>query len=175
WPELVNSLIRKNSDDLKRDELALRREGVRLRGHAFDTMLASYVLDPGRHGHGLDEVVRAELGAEIPSEEALLGKGAKKKSVREASEDEVVTLACSRADYAQRIEAAVGERMRSRPYDVLYFELELPLTHVLADVERTGVRVDVEMLERMSVDVARDLERLERRCHELAGREFNVG
>src|SRR5690606_31952202 len=94
---------------------------------------------------------------------------------REASEDEVVTLACSRADYAQRIEAAVGERMRSRPYDVLYFELELPLTHVLADVERTGVRVDVEMLERMSVDVARDLERLERRCHELAGREFNVG
>src|SRR5690606_18484561 len=54
-PVLENSLIAKISDDLKRDELALRREGIRLRGQAFDTMLASYVLDPARREHGIEE------------------------------------------------------------------------------------------------------------------------
>jgi DNA polymerase I len=174
-PVLENSLIRKVSDDLKRDELALRREGIRLRGHAFDTTLSSYVLDPGRHGHGLEDVVRAELGAEIQSEDAILGRGAKRKSVRDATDAEATALACSRADYAQRLEDAVGDRMRGKPYDALYFGLELPLTHVLAQMEATGVRVDVSILEDMSAQVAEDLARLEKRCHELAGREFNVG
>jgi DNA polymerase I len=174
-PVLENSLIRKISDDLKRDELALRREGIKLRGHAFDTMLSSYVIDPGRHGHGIEEVARAELGAELPTEEGVLGRGAKRRRVSEATEAEATTLACSRADYAQRIAETVGDRMTKKPYDALYFGLELPLTHVLAEIEATGMRVDVSMLEAMSTKVEADLARLEKRCHELAGRPFNVG
>lgn len=174
-PVLENSLIAKISDDLKRDELALRREGIRLRGHAFDTMLASYVLDPARREHGIEEVARTELGAEIPTEESVLGKGVKKRSVLDLPPEEAMTLACSRADYAGRLEKGVGDRMRGKPFDALYFGLELPLTHVLAEIEATGVRVDCDILARMSKEVEAELHRLEQRCYELAGREFNVG
>lgn len=174
-PVLENSLIRKYSDDIKRDDLALRAYGIRLRGHAFDTMLASYLLDPSRNSHGIVEVVRAELGEEIPSDEQVLGKGAKRLAVSLLDTDSLLSLSAVRSDYAMRLARVMGDRMREEPFKTLYHGLELPLAHVLADIEAAGVRLDTELLGRMSKEVGAQIDALEKRCYELAGREFNVG
>lgn len=174
-PVLENSLIRKYSDDIKRDDLALRAYGVRLRGHDFDTMLASYLLDPSRSSHGIVEVVRAELGEEIQSDEQVLGKGAKRLAVNLLDDAALLSISATRADYALRLARVMGDRMREEPFATLYHNLELPLAHVLADIEAAGVRLDTELLNKMSADVGEQIDALKERCYELAGREFNVG
>jgi DNA polymerase I len=174
-PVLSNSLIRKRCSDLKREILIWAERGVPFRGGAFDTMLASYLLDPERHGHDLELIARAELGAELAQAEPLLGKGKHRITLDQCEVERVGPFAAERADYVLRLSRLLAPRMAESPLRELMYELELPLATVLATMQQTGIRIDSEFLTRLAKEAEGELARLEARCHTLAGKAFNVG
>jgi DNA polymerase-1 len=174
-PVLENSLVRKPCADLKRERLVWGARGIAFRGGTFDIMLASYLLDPERHGHSLEVVARAELDVELGSLEGVTGKGKQKLTLDQCEVERVGRLAAEHADYGFRLARLLMPRMAEPPMRELMYELEMPLTEVLASMERTGIRVDTALLEGLARDAQAEITRLEAKCHALAGRAFNVG
>ena len=172
-PLLENSLFVKFAD-LKRETMVLKRHGVSVRGVRFDTMIASYVVDPSRHGHSLDAVARAELDAELSTAAALRGTGKKAVTLDEVDVKSVSEYASAWADYTLRLSELMQKRIAESPLGPLYKEVELPLAEVLAIMELNGIVLDAKLLNKMAKDAEKQLEKLEARCTELAGHEFNV-
>ena len=172
-PLLENSLIPKRTL-AKREEVFWARRGVTLRGVRFDPSLASYLLDPGRHAHRLEDLARQELDGELSEEDAVRGKGKKALTWDEVEVDAVAQYANERADYTFRLSELLTPRMHEGEFERLFFDVELPLASVLATMELTGIRVDTGLLDELSNLADTELERLHARCTELAGHEFNV-
>jgi DNA polymerase-1 len=172
-PLLENSLIPKLTL-AKRETVFWARHGVKLRGTRFDPSLASYLLDPARHAHRLEDVARQELDGELREEEAVRGKGKNARAWDEVEIEAVARYANERADFTFRLSDLLTPRMHEGEFERLFYQVELPLAGVLATMELNGIRVDTELLERLSAEADAELERLHARCTELAGREFNV-
>ena len=172
-PLLENSLIPKRAL-AKREEVFWARRGVTLRGVRFDPSLASYLLDPGRHAHRLEDLARQELDGELSEEDAVRGKGKKALNWDEVEVEAVAQYANERADYTFRLSELLTPRMHEGEFERLFFDVELPLASVLATMELTGIRVDTGLLDELSNVADIELERLRARCTELAGHDFNV-
>ena len=172
-PLLENSLIPKFTL-AKRERVLWARRGVALRGVEFDPALASYLLDPARHAHRLEDVARQELNAELGEAERVLGKGKKAISWDAAEVSTVASYANERADYTLRLSALLTPRMHEGEFRRLFYEIELPLARVLAKMELDGINVDAELLAELSLEADAELKQLIARCTELAGQEFNV-
>ncbi|MBT8450906.1 MAG: DNA polymerase I [Deltaproteobacteria bacterium] len=172
-PLFENSLIQKRTL-AKREEVFWARRGTRLRGVRFDPSLASYLLDPGRHAHRLEDLVRQELDGELGQEETVRGKGKKALTWDEVEVDPVAQYANERADYVFRLSELLTPRMHEGEFKRLFFDVELPLAGVLATMELTGIRVDTGLLGELSESADHELHDLHARCTELAGHEFNV-
>ena len=161
--------------DVKFNEIVLRRAGLVVNGWTFDTMLASYLIDPERHSHRLDEIAQAELNCTMQSLETVL----KRERGKTLALDEVdiataSRLAAERADLTRTLAETLAPRLEEAQLTDLLRDLEMPLTHVLARVEETGVLIDSTMLKKLSVEFGAEIDRLEKKLHQLAGREFNV-
>ncbi len=175
-PILTDASIAKHSDDLKRDEVAFARLGVRLRGGAFDTMLASYVLDPEKHGHDLESIARYELDLELLRYDAITEKArGKQKALSDSEVERGASYAAQRAAVVWVAREMFETRVEREQVSKLLHELEVPLAHVLAVVESTGVKIDTAHLASMSAVVSAEIRELEKKCFALVGREFNVG
>jgi DNA polymerase-1 len=172
-PLLENSLIPKLTL-AKREAVFWARRGVTLRGVRFDPSLASYLLDPARHAHRLEDVARQELDGDLSEEEAVRGKGKKALTWDEIEVEPVAGYANERADFTFRLSELLTPRMHEGEFERLFYEVELPLAGVLATMELTGIRVDIEPLGKLSEEASAELERLHAQCTELAGHEFNV-
>ncbi|MGB5367382.1 MAG: DNA polymerase I [Polyangiales bacterium] len=172
-PLLENSLIPKRTL-AKREEVFWARRGITLRGVRFDPSLASYLLDPGRHAHRLEDLARQELDGELSQEGAVRGKGKKALNWDEIEVEAVAQYANERADYTFRLSELLTPRMHEGEFKRLFFDVELPLASVLATMELTGIRVDTGLLGELSNLAETELERLHARCTELAGHDFNV-
>ncbi|MGD8606925.1 MAG: DNA polymerase I [Myxococcales bacterium] len=172
-PLLENSLIPKLTL-AKREMVFWARRGVTLRGVRFDPSLASYLLDPARHAHRLEDVARQELDGELSEEGAFLGKGKKALTWDQAEVEAAARYANERADFTFRLSELLTPRMHEGEFRRLFYDIELPLAGVLATMELTGIRVDAALLERLSTEAEALLESLHARCTELAGRDFNV-
>ena len=172
-PLLENSLIPKRAL-AKREEVFWARRGVALRGVRFDPTLASYLLDPSRHAHRLEDVARQELDGELSEEDSVRGKGKKALNWDEVEVDAVAQYANERADYTFRLSELLTPRMHEGEFERLFYEVELPLARVLATMELTGIRVDTGLLEELSKLADTELQSLHARCTELAGHDFNV-
>ena len=171
-PLLENSLIPKLTH-CKRETVFWARRSVTLRGVRFDPSLASYLLDPSRHAHRLEDVARQELDGDLNEEEAVRGKGKKALNWDEVEVGPVAGYANERADFTFRLSELLTPRMHEGEFERLFYEVELPLAGVLATMELTGIRVDTEPLEKLSKEASAELERLHAQCTELAGHEFN--
>jgi len=172
-PLLENSLIPKLAL-AKREEVFWARRGVTLRGVHFDPSIASYLLDPARHAHRLEDVARQELDGELSEEKAVRGKGKKALTWDEVEVSAVARYANERADFTFRLSELLTPRMHEGEFERLFYEVELPLARVLATMELTGIRVDTKLLEVLSIEANAELGTLHTRCTELAGHEFNV-
>ncbi len=172
-PLLENSLIPKLTL-AKRETVFWARRGVTLRGVRFDPSLASYLLDPARHAHRLEDVARQELDGELTEEHAFLGKGKKALTWEQAEIDAAARYANERADFTFRLSQLLTPRMHEGEFHRLFYDVELPLARVLATMELNGIRVDTALLEQLSEEADVLLQELHRRCTELAGHEFNV-
>ncbi len=172
-PVLESAAIKKRTSSAKRDTIALAHHGIALRGVELDLMMASYLLDPDLRGHGMREILIRRYDLDAPSFESLVGKGKVRRKLGELSAEEVLPWASTEVNLDGASEALCADIDAAKLSDVLY-QVELPLTEVLADMERRGVAVDAERLRELSRTVDKEIQAYEKRCYELAGREFNV-
>lgn len=172
-PLLSNSLIPKLTST-KREKVLWARRGVPLRGVLFDPSIASYLLDPARHAHRLEDVARQELDGQLIEADAVRGKGKKALQWDQVEIEPAAQYANERADFTFRLSELLTSRMHQGEFKRLFYDIELPLASVLATMELTGIRVDTELLARLSDEANAQLEDLHAQCTQLAGHDFNV-
>jgi len=172
-PLLADPARPKIAHHAKYDLLVLERAGYTVGGFVFDTMIASYLIDP-EESHKLDALALAHLGETMIPITDLIGKGARQKSMTEVDAPTAARYAAEDADMTLRLEARFAPRLRDLGLDALFREVEIPLMHVLRKMERTGMALDVPFLREMSGTLERELQQLEARCHAAAGEAFNV-
>lgn len=160
--------------DLKRDLLILRRHGVEVAGPLVDTMVASYVLDPGRRSHGLPELATALLTFRTTPLEEVVGKGRKKVPFAEVTLEAAGAWACERVDCTERLHLHFREELEDEGLTELYAELEMRLVPVLAEMERAGVAIDGDFFASMHDRLTGELAHLRDDLYKAAGEEFNL-
>ncbi len=174
-PLLESPTILKVGQNLKYDYHVLANHGVTLRGIAHDTMLASYVLD-STSKHNLDFLAQKHLNLKTIRFEEVAGKGAKKLNFSEVEIDVAARYAAEDADVCVRLHHALQAKLQAEPNLLaLYNDLEMPLSSVLARIERNGVLIDDELLASQSFELTQQIMSLEQKAHDLAGHSFNLG
>jgi DNA polymerase I len=171
---LEDAAVAKVGHDLKHALLRLRREGVALRGIAFDAMIASYVLDPGRRDHSLDALALEHFGVRTQTRDELCGKGRATLELAECELDRVTQYAAAKADLAARLRPVLDAEQGRLHLDALCRDIELPLIDVLAGMEWQGIRIDRAFFAAASQRLGRDLELIQQEIWKLAGEEFNI-
>jgi DNA polymerase-1 len=166
---------RKVGHDLKTGAIVLARHGVTLAGLGLDTMIASYLIDPTRSAHTLEDTALEHLGYKALAEEDVAGKGAKATPLAELPADALKDFAGERADLPLQLAPVLAERLASEQLTSVWEMLEKPLIPALVAIERAGIRIDVDGLRKQAARFERDLEDRARRIYDLAGVEFNIG
>jgi DNA polymerase-1 len=144
-------------------------------GLAFDLKLASYLLQPDEVDHGYGVVARRYFDHEPIDRDATLRSGRKRVPFASVDADVARKLAGEGAGVVLAAARHLPQALREAGVETVLLDLELPLVPVLARVERTGVKVDTDRLRELSAVFDGELSKLEERCHEIAGREFNIG
>ena len=170
---LADGSVAKVGQNLNYDLTILRRLGFEVAGVSFDTMLASYVLDPGE-AHGLDAMAQKHLGHRTITYEDVAGKGKAQKNFSEVSLDAACEYSCEDADVALRLKELFAPRIESEGLSVIFRDMEMKLLPVLVDMQLAGMKVDAAKLAVLDHDFSSRLASLERAIFERAGEEFNV-
>ena len=173
-PILENEAIAKVNQNIKYDLAVFRQAGVDLKGIAGDSMVASYLLNPGERVHNLDDLSLRFLNHQPISIESLIGKGKQQRRMDEVDTAQIAEYAAEDADVAWRLCAALEPQLEPQGLTTLYRELEVPLIPVLARMERAGVCLDVTLLGKLSSEFAEQLIELKERIYEQAGHPFNI-
>lgn len=169
-----NNKIEKVGQNIKYDILLLSRYGVAVQGPLFDTMIAHYLIDPDTR-HNMDVLAENYLGYTPVSINDLIGpKGKNQKTMREIPVEDAKEYAAEDADITWQLHERFKPLLiESKTLD-LAEKVEFPLIYVLADVERNGVKIDVDALKTFSLSLEKDIKRLEELIFEKAGVQFNI-
>jgi DNA polymerase I len=173
-PLLEDPSILKVAQNAKYDMAVLSRYGVAV-SPIEDTMLISYVLEAGLHGHGMDELSRLWLGHDPISFKDVAGSGKAQKSFKHVGLAEAVRYAAEDADVTLRLYRRLRPRLAHEGLLTVYETLERPLPGILADMECAGIKIDPDRLRQLSHDFSVRMVELEAEAHRLAGRPFNLG
>jgi len=168
---IESSQIGKIGHDLKIGAQVLRRNGVELRGVVFDTMIAAYLIDPGKRQYELFELTREQLGIEIKTLHQVIGKDS---SPSDLLIDEIIPLAAESACSALLVKEKLKPVLAERNSISLFTDIELSLELVLADLEWQGVLIDKNILAELSKEYTAELEKFSSDIYKLAGEEFNL-
>jgi DNA polymerase-1 len=171
---LEDPAILKIGQNLKYDLIVLERAGVALRGVTFDTMVASYVLDPNRRQHSLDSLAMTLLGHKMVPYEEVAGKGKAQISFAEVHPEKASDYASEDADFTLRLKELFQPQLADQGLDGLFRDLEMPLVPVLARMEANGIHIDPSLFQTMSLRLEKDLGLLQEEIFKLAGEEFNL-
>ena len=166
--------VKKLAQNAKYDVLVLRGAGVRLAGLEFDTMLASYVLDPGRRSHGLDLLALEFLGHTMTAYEQLCGKGRHQLPFDVVPVDAARDYSCEDVDITMRLRARLEPMLGSHGMSALFRDVEVPLVEVLADMEWEGIAIDLQWFASLKTRFKRERERVEQLIYAEAGQQFNI-
>jgi DNA polymerase-1 len=173
-PLLENQELPKTGQNLKYDILVLKKYGVELGPVGFDTMLASYVLNP-EGKHNLDDLAARHLGRQTTKFTELVGDGKSAVHIFDVDPGKLSDYACQDADIALKLKKALLEKLETAPELINVCEqLEFPLVSVLAAMEHQGISIDTAHLELTSETVNRELASLTTKIHEAAGETFNI-
>ena len=166
--------ILKIGQNIKYDMEVLMNYGVRLSAPMFDTMIAHYVLQPEQK-HNMDILAETLLNYQTVHIDELIGpKGKGQKSMRDLSPASVCDYAAEDADITLRLYNVLKPRLKEAGAEQLFYDIEMPLVPVLAEMETTGVRLDTEALAETSKVLTERMKQIERNIYELAGHEFNI-
>jgi DNA polymerase-1 len=171
---LSDPRVPKAGHNVKYDWLVLRRSGVALAGVAYDSMLASFVLDPGRRSHAIDELARDRLSLVMRTYPDLVGRGKAQRPFAAVPLADAARYCAADSEMVLRLRAAFQAELEDHHLVTLLETIELPLLPVLVDMEWQGVRIDVERLGEISRGFTRELADLEQAIHRAAGTDFNI-
>ena len=171
---LADPRVPKAAHDVKHEWLALQRAGVTFAGAAYDSMLASFVLDPGRRSHALDELARERLSIELPVASQLVGKGRSERPFAEVNPADAARVSTAYSEAVLGLAAAFRPELEDHHLLPLLEQIEIPLIAVLVQMETTGVLIDRVLLGEIARGFAKELVILERDIYRAAGGEFNI-
>jgi DNA polymerase-1 len=173
-PMLEDAAVLKIGQNIKYDLSVFKRQGIRV-APIDDTMLISFSLNAGIHNHGMDELSERYLGHKPISFKDVAGSGKTQKTFAQVALDKATEYAAEDADVTLRLWQVLKPRLRTEEVTTVYETLERPLVPVLAAMEQAGIKVDRQMLSRLSADFSQRMAGLEAQAHEQAGRAFNIG
>jgi len=173
-PIFENEKIKKRAHNAKFDIRVIKNQGIDIKGVDFDTMVASYLLNPGTRQHNLDALTFSELNFEKISKSDLLGSGKDKVSFSEVETDKLSLYSCEDADFTQRLVKHLRPKLAAKKLDKLFKTIEMPLVPVLATIEDTGIKLNSEFLAAMSKVMQRKTRQIVKKIHKQAGEEFNI-
>lgn len=171
---LTDAAVEKVGHDLKRTVLVLGRAGVEVAGATFDSMIASYVLDPGRRGHELGPLSMDVFSHKAATRDDVTGSGRSRVSFGEAPVSRAKAYLCEFADLSLRLGQHFAQKLEETSLRALMDELEMPLVPVLVGMERAGVRIDPEFFSSMRSRLKRELDQIQDEIFKLAGGDFNL-
>ena len=173
-PIFENKHIKKCGQNVKYDIVVLKAAGIEVRGVEFDSMLASFILDPMRGSHGIDKLSEELLRYRKIKTHDLIGKGKNQVAFDQVPTDRTCEYACEDADIAWRLCNILRGQMTDPTLTSLFRDLELPLVDVLARMEFLGVSIDTDLLAKLSNEMSDRLLGLRDEIHGIAGRPFNI-
>lgn len=170
-PFLGEEKIAKIGHNLKYDIILLEREGIHVKGPLCDTMIASYLLNPNKPNHSLEEVSLEYLSYRKKTFVEILKK---RSSFAEVPLEDAAPYACADASLSLELKEILFTKLRESNLEDLYFSIEMPLISVLAGMEMAGVKIDPDKLAGISRELGQEIEGITRRIYFLAGEEFNI-
>ncbi|HSI37630.1 MAG TPA: DNA polymerase I [Methylotenera sp.] len=174
-PILENPAIKKVGQNLKYDQHVLANHGIALNGIAHDTLLQSYVFESHRT-HGMDDLAMRHLDIKTISFEEVAGRGAKQVGFNQVTVETASEYAAEDADITLQLHETMYPQVAAdSKLDYIYSQIELPVSNILFTIERNGVLIDANMLNRQSNEIGMKLVALENQAYELAGQPFNLG
>lgn len=171
---LENGKIKKIGQNIKYDLLVLRNHGIELQGIVFDTMIASYLIDPNIRRHNLDDMAMDRLNHKMISYDEIAGKGKNRLTFDLLPPSQICDYACEDAWAAYRLREILEPEIKKADLEKVNRDIEIALIPVLADMEQAGVAIDREYFGNLSHEYEKTLKSLEKKIHKYAGRSFNI-
>ena len=173
-PVFENEAIEKTGHNIKYDLMVLGNYGVELKGRLFDTMIAHYLLQPELR-HSMDYLAEILLKYKTIHIDELIGaKGKNQGSMRDVALEKITIYAAEDADITLRLRDVFEQQIEEKGLRELFYDVEMPLVRVLADMERTGVLIDDFALAQSSSVMTAEMQRIERHIKELSGANINI-
>ncbi len=166
--------IKKIGQNFKYEWIILRRYGLTYLGKAFDTMIASYLLNPSRRTHNLTQIAWDYLNRRLITYKEVVGTGAKAKNFSQVPVEQAIAYGAEDAEVTLAAARRLGPLLKSEGLDELFYQMEMPLVPVLAEMEMHGVRVDSQALAQFSKELEGKLFQIEEQIYLLAGERFNI-
>jgi len=174
-PIFEDEKIKKIGQNIKYEKLLLRKEGIELKGISFDTMVASYLLNPSKLNHNLSDIALEYLGMSMTPITDLIGKGKDQITMDRVSIPEISRYCCQDSDATLQLKTMLEKKLKEKGLYDLFVDIEIPLIDVLSDIEYAGVVIDKKFLSTMSKTMAQRLDDLTKKIYDLAGgSEFNI-
>ncbi|MDO5718490.1 MAG: DNA polymerase I [Tissierellia bacterium] len=164
----------KTSFDIKSDLYFFLKNGIEIENYR-DSMISDYLIDPSQTGFSVQKQALQYLSKNMVDIDELRGKGKKRKFMSELEDDQLFEYISDYLTITEKIYPIVDKIVEEREMHELYYDIELPLIKVLADMENTGFKADTKVLEKIGDELIGKIEKLEHDIHEIAGYEFNVG
>lgn len=173
-PLYENGQILKIGQNIKYDFEVLCNYDIRLAGKMWDTMIAHYLIQP-EYRHNMDDMAEAYLNYQTIHIDELLGpKGKNQKNMRDLTPQEIYEYAAEDADVTLRLKNILEPKLKEVGAEKLFYEIEMPLVEVLADMEMAGVNIDTESLKETSAELTQRMIEIEQEIYEMAGERFNI-
>ena len=173
-PLLEDRKLGKVGQNIKFDWIVLKRSGIQLQGVMFDTMVASYLLNPTRRSHNLDAIAAEYLDHRMITYKEVTGGQKDGQGFEGVSIEDAVPYACEDADITFMAYGVLEPKLREGGFLSLFRDVEMPLIPVLADMEMSGIAVDRDRLQSVSKDFEHQLHTMEDRIYAMAGESFNI-
>lgn len=166
--------LKKIGQNIKYETLILMNNGIGLEGVEFDTMIASYLLNPSKLNHNLEDISLEYLGHKMVSITELIGKGKKQLNMKDVDIERVSNYSCEDSDVTFRLKRILDSALSKKNLSELFYNVEMPLVKVLARMEFNGVCIDTRLLENLGKEISASLKKIEAEIYKLAGAEFNI-
>jgi len=173
-PIFENKNIKKCAHNSKFDIRVMSSVGIDVKGLNFDTMIASYLFNPGTRKHGLDALTFSEFGFEKISKDDLLGKGKDKINFRDVDIEKLSLYSCEDADFTERLAKKLKIKIKKEKLECLYNNIEMPLIKVLCRMEDNGMKINKNFLYKMNKKISEQIKILEKNIYSLSGKKFNI-
>ena len=173
-PIFEDEKIKKNGQNIKYEYIVLSNYGIELKGIIFDTMVASYILNPSKLNHNLEDISLEYLEHKLTTPiQALLGKGKSAITMDKVDVKRVSDYCCEDSDVTLRLKKILEKEIDAKGLDKLFYDVEIPLVSVLSIMEINGVAIDKDYLAELSVEMQGKLDKLTKSIYGLAGKSLD--